>query len=107
MRLTVSDPFAASIAISTRIAWYIGAASGIRAEETATKSDHHLSICVGMTMGLLVCISKVVGTVVRNDAQVIDLASKVLIIGAAYQINDICVLQTAYRVREGKRSAGI
>ncbi|KAL7665564.1 Ethionine resistance protein [[Candida] zeylanoides] len=100
-------PFAVSIAISTRIAWYIGAASK-SAAKTATKSAIIFSICVGMfNGGFLFVFRKWLASLFTNDAQVIDLASKVLIIGAAYQINDCIVCATNGVLRgQGRQKIG-
>lgn len=86
--------FAVSIVGSTRIAWFIGSAS-----KQAAIISTHASIYVAFGFGVLncACLSYECSNVAKlfsGDEGVVNLASKVLIIGAIYQIPDClsCVL---------------
>lgn len=87
-------PFAVSIAGSTRIAWFIGSASK-NAAIISTNAAIYVAFCFGVIncIGLTLSSSKI-SYLFSNDSKVIKLASKVLIIGAIYQIPDClaCVL---------------
>lgn len=87
-------PFAVSVAGSTRIAWFIGSASS-----KAAVISTHAAIYVSIGFGILNCVILSVGSssiakLFSQDEGVVKLASKVLIIGAIYQIPDClsCVL---------------
>ncbi|KAG7855076.1 hypothetical protein KL919_004843 [Ogataea angusta] len=81
-------PLAISVAASTRVAWFIGSAS----KDAAVKSAHAatwMSVLFGAVNAVvLVRFRKAVVSCFSSDPEVVDLASKVLIIGAAYQVND-------------------
>lgn len=87
-------PFAVSVAGSTRIAWFIGSAS-----KKAALISTHAAIYVSIGFGIFNCIvlgtgSSSIAKIFSQDEAVVNLASKVLIIGAIYQIPDClcCVL---------------
>ncbi|EGV65761.1 MATE efflux family protein [Yamadazyma tenuis ATCC 10573] len=81
-------PFAMSIAASTRIAWFIGAASK-KAVIITTRSTLVIAFLAGCFTGIVLFSSRnFLPTLYSKDPTVIKLASKVLVIGALYQIND-------------------
>ena len=87
-------PFAISVAGSTRIAWFIGSDSK-QAAITATRAVIYVSIAFGVLNAVLLgSWPHYVCSFFSNDEKVVDLAAKVLIIGAIYQIPDClaCVL---------------
>lgn len=87
-------PFAVSVAGSTRIAWFIGSASK-QAAITSTHAVIYVALIFGIINGLCLAVwAKPICSLFSNDDKVINLASKVLIIGAIYQIPDClaCVL---------------
>ncbi|RCK56307.1 Ethionine resistance-conferring protein 1 [Candida viswanathii] len=100
-------PFALSIAAGTRIAWYIGAASKNSAQIT-TKATIYTSLALGLLNCLLLFSFR--GMLVRlytTDKVVIELAKKVLVIGAIYQINDCLSCATAGALRgQGRQMIG-
>lgn len=100
-------PFALSIAAGTRIAWYIGAASKSSSQIT-TRATIYLSILLGFFNCLLLITFR--GVLVRlytTDEVVIELAKKVLIIGAIYQINDCLSCATGGILRgQGRQMIG-
>lgn len=100
-------PFAISIACSTRIAWYIGAALK-NAAKIATNSAIVFSLFIGVINGsFLYCFRGWLPTLFTNDETVIELSSKVLIIGAAYQINDCLLCATGGVLRgQGRQKIG-
>ncbi|KAK6462845.1 ethionine resistance protein [Scheffersomyces coipomensis] len=100
-------PFALSIAASTRIAWYIGAAS-IKAAKTATNAAIVTSLTLGIfNASILFTFRKWLASLYTNDETVIQLASKVLIIGAIYQINDFLSCSTGGVLRgQGRQKIG-
>lgn len=100
-------PFALSIAASTRIAWYIGAASK-KALLMATKA----SMCTAGTLGVfnaivLFTFRDFFASLYTDDELVLKIASKVLIIGAIYQINDFLSCITGGILRgQGRQKIG-
>ncbi|KAH3666806.1 hypothetical protein OGAPHI_003255 [Ogataea philodendri] len=81
-------PLAISVAASTRVAWFIGSAS-----KNAAVRASHAALWMSLLFGafnavLLVHFRTTVVGLFSSDPAVIELASKVLIIGAAYQVND-------------------
>lgn len=84
-------PFAMSIASSTRIAWFIGAASKTTAK-TSTYASLILALIVGLINGLVLFVFRQrLSSFYSSDKDVIKLASQVLVIGAIYQVNDALV----------------
>lgn len=100
-------PFALSIAASTRVAWYIGAASK-NAAKMATNSAISLSLIVGIVNGTFLLVFRDwLASLFTSDSKVIELALKVLIIGAAYQINDCISCSTNGVLRgQGRQKIG-
>ncbi|KAL6453754.1 ERC1 Ethionine resistance-conferring protein 1 [Candida maltosa Xu316] len=100
-------PFALSIAAGTRIAWYIGAA----AKSSAITASYAV-IYSSLFVGCLNCFCLFVfrGIFVRfytKDPVVIELAIKVLVIGALYQINDALSCATGGILRgQGRQMIG-
>lgn len=81
-------PYAISVAAATRVAWYIGSACH-NAAVVATRA----SLCVAVVFGFinfftLLTFRYKLASVFSQDPDVVALAAKVLIIGAAYQIAD-------------------
>ncbi|KAK6199599.1 ethionine resistance protein [Scheffersomyces amazonensis] len=100
-------PFAISIAASTRIAWYIGAAS-IKSAKIATNAVISTSLSLGIfNASVLFVFRKWLAALYTNDEIVIQLAAKVLIIGAIYQINDFLSCATGGVLRgQGRQKIG-
>lgn len=81
-------PFAMSIAASTRIAWFIGAASK-KAAIIATRTTMIAALVTGtLTGSILFTFRTSLPKLYSEDPVVIKLAAKVLIVGALYQVND-------------------
>lgn len=81
-------PFALSITASTRIAWYIGAASK-KAALVATRASIYTAMCLGVANAvILFSFRDFFASLFTDDPLVLEIASKVLIVGAVYQIND-------------------
>ncbi|GEQ69806.1 hypothetical protein JCM33374_g3481 [Metschnikowia sp. JCM 33374] len=102
-------PFALSIASSTRIAWFIGAASK-KAALTATKA----SMCSALILGVgnavvLFSFRNFFASLYTSDERVLQIASTVLIIGSIYQINDFlaCVSGGILRGQGRQKIGGI
>jgi MATE family multidrug resistance protein len=100
-------PFAISIAASTRVAWYIGAAAK-HAAKTASFAAVFLSLTIGVFNATLVLTSRHwFASLFTSDASIIELAAKVLIIVAFYQINDFLSCSTAGILRgQGRQKIG-
>ncbi|ODV84945.1 hypothetical protein CANARDRAFT_28677 [[Candida] arabinofermentans NRRL YB-2248] len=100
-------PFAISVAASTRIAWFIGSAS----KNAAIKATHS-ALLVGVVFGLmnaaiLAIFRRSIAGLFSQDPDVIDLASRVLIIGAIYQVNDVLSCVTGGVLRgQGRQYIG-
>lgn len=102
-------PFAISIASSTRIAWFIGAAS-----KKAALISTHAGFFVALVFG---CFNAAVLFTFRNffaslytqDEVVLKIASKVLIVGALYQINDFmsCISGGVLRGQGRQKIGGV
>ncbi|QWU89484.1 hypothetical protein CA3LBN_003807 [Candidozyma haemuli] len=87
-------PFALSITASTRIAWYIGAASK-KAALVATRASMYTAMCFGVVnAAVLFSFRDFFASLFTDDPIVLDIASKVLIVGAVYQINDFLACTT-------------
>jgi MATE family multidrug resistance protein len=87
-------PFAVSVAGSTRIAWFIGSSSK-QAAITSSKAVVYVAIIVGVIDGLLLGLFPgYITNLFSNNEKVVKLATKVIIIGAIYQVPDClaCVL---------------
>ncbi|ODV80762.1 ethionine resistance protein [Suhomyces tanzawaensis NRRL Y-17324] len=81
-------PLAFSVTISTRVAWYIGAASK-RAAITATRSSIMCSLTLGLMTGIfLFAFRRPLASLYTNDQSVIDFAAKVLVVASIYQLNE-------------------
>lgn len=100
-------PFAISIAASTRIAWYIGAAS-IKSAKIATSATIRTSLSLGIVNCCIIYVFReFFASLYTNDKKVIKLASEVLIIGAVYQINDFLSCATGGVLRgQGRQKIG-
>lgn len=100
-------PFAFSIAASTRIAWYIGAASK-KAALVATKAAMYSAVVFGVVNAVIIFLFRdFFANLYTNDKQVLKIASTVLIIGAVYQINDFLSCVTAGILRgQGRQKIG-
>ncbi|ANZ77255.1 BA75_04294T0 [Komagataella pastoris] len=100
-------PFAVSIAASTRVAWFIGSGS---------KHAAILAVKVSMLVGLVVGLSNAaflftfrhtIASLFSSDSEVIELASKVLVVGSVYQVNDFisCIASGVLR-GQGRQKIG-
>ena len=100
-------PFAFSIAASTRVAWYIGAASHPSAVVTSNAAIY-ASLGIGIVNGLFIFIFRdFLAKLFTSDEKVLDLAGKILIIGAAYQVNDSLSCSTNGILRgQGRQKIG-
>jgi len=100
-------PFAISIAASTRVAWYIGAAAK-RAAKIASFAAVVLSLTIGIfNAAIVLTFRRWFASLFTSDASIIELAAKVLIIVAFYQINDFLSCSTAGILRgQGRQKIG-
>lgn len=100
-------PFALSIAASTRIAWFIGAASK-KAAIISSNATILLSLIGGLISGgFLILFRSFFASLYTSDSNVIKIASKVLIIGSIYQINDFLAASTGGILRgQGRQKIG-
>ncbi|CAI5758762.1 unnamed protein product [Candida verbasci] len=100
-------PFALSIASSTRIAWFIGAAS-----KKSAKITTYSSLYTSLVFGILNCtflyiFKNNLASLYTKNKDVIKLASKVLTVGAVYQINDFISCSTGGILRgQGRQWIG-
>lgn len=100
-------PFALSIAASTRVAWYIGAAAKDSAKIAST-----VAICTSLVLGIvngtfLFCFREALASLYTDEADVIKLTSKVLIVASIYQINDFLSCSTGGILRgQGRQKIG-
>lgn len=102
-------PFAISIASSTRIAWFIGAASK-KSAIIATNTAIFVAIIVGMVLfTFLIIFRKFLASLYTSDEEVIKLAAKVLIIGSINQVNDniACICSGVLRGQGRQKIGGI
>lgn len=100
-------PFGMSVVCSTRIAWYIGAASGYAAK-LATKASVYTSIVFGfINCAIILTFRHSLAKLYTKNQEVIEVASKVLIVGAAYQISDFISCSTGGVLRgQGRQYIG-
>lgn len=100
-------PFAVSIAASTRIAWLIGSKSKASAQMAA-----RITIYCGLVMGVFSAIFLAlfryhIAALFSSDNDVLQLAGKVLILGAIYQVNDFLAAMTGGVLRgQGRQKIG-
>lgn len=81
-------PFAISVAGSTRVAWFIGSSSK-DAAITSTKAVIIISLLFTTLNVATICLFRYqISSYFSNDLSVIELSSRVLIVGALYQIPD-------------------
>ena len=99
--------FAISIAASTRIAWYVGAASK-KALLIATKASIYTAAVFGcLNAIILFSLRDFFASLYTNDPNVLHIASQVLIVGALYQINDFLACTTGGILRgQGRQKIG-
>ncbi|CCG22826.1 hypothetical protein CORT_0B11270 [Candida orthopsilosis Co 90-125] len=100
-------PFGMSVVCSTRIAWYIGAASGYAAK-LATKASIFTSIVFGfINCVIILTFRHSLAKLYTKEQDVIEVAAKVLIVGAAYQISDFISCSTGGVLRgQGRQYIG-
>lgn len=100
-------PYAVSVASSTRIAWYIGSQSKHGARK-AVRASFILAVSIGCFDALVLGLFKHrISTLFSKDPVVVDLASRVLIVGALYQISDAVSCVTAGILRgQGRQYIG-
>lgn len=100
-------PFAISIAASTRVAWYIGAASK-NAARIASNATIVTSLSIGVFNATIIFTFRHwFSSLFTRDKLVIELASKALIIVAFYQINDFLSCATGGILRgQGRQKIG-
>lgn len=102
-------PFAMLIAASTRIAWYIGAATK-KAAVLATRAAMSAAVVFGaINCTILFTFRRFFASLYTDDPLVIEIADKVLIVGAVYQINDFlsCVTSGVLRGQGRQKIGGI
>lgn len=102
-------PFALSIAASTRIAWYIGAASK-KASLMATNASLYTAGVLGVLNAIIIFTFRdFFAGLYTDDEVVLKIASKVLIVGAIYQINDFlsCISGGVLRGQGRQKIGGI
>lgn len=81
-------PFAISVAGSTRVAWFIGSSSKLAAI-TSTKAVLVISLVFTVLNVTVISLFRYqISSLFSTDVAVIELSSKVLIVGAVYQIPD-------------------
>ncbi|ODV58648.1 MATE family efflux transporter [Ascoidea rubescens DSM 1968] len=105
--MTYQIPFAIAIVASTRIANFIGANSKNCAKK-ATYTSLIFGGIIGVFTAILLSVFRTpIARAFSNDQEVIDLAARVLIIGATYQINDSINAVAAGILRaQGKQHIG-
>lgn len=99
--------FAISIAASTRIAWYVGAASK-NALLVATKAAIYTAGSFGFLNAIILySLRDFFASLYTDNAKVLQIASQVLIVGAIYQINDFLACTTGGILRgQGRQKIG-
>lgn len=100
-------PMALSITTSTRVAWFIGAASKSSAI-IAASALIRTSVVLGLLNGLFIMIFRhSLALLYTNDEKVITLAAQVLIVAAIYQVWDFVTCSTAGVLRgQGRQKIG-
>lgn len=100
-------PFGMSVVCSTRIAWYIGTASS-HAAKLATKASLYTSVVFGfINCAILLTFRHSLAKLYTKEQEVIEVAAKVLIVGAAYQISDFISCSTGGVLRgQGRQYIG-
>ncbi|KAG7829955.1 hypothetical protein KL943_005326 [Ogataea angusta] len=100
-------PFAISVAASTRVAWFIGSASKDAAKKV-TKAAFLVAAIFGVfNASVLATFRYNIASLFSQDPKVIQLAGRVLIIGAIYQVNDVVSCVTAGILRgQGRQYIG-
>lgn len=94
-------PFAVSIAASTRVANYIGAAS-TKSSITASNGSIIVSLIIGVMNALILTFFKDnIIVLFTDDVQVIELSEKIIPLAAIYQISD-CVAAVTGGVLRGQ-----
>ncbi|CAX44339.1 MATE family transporter, multltidrug/sodium efflux pump, putative [Candida dubliniensis CD36] len=100
-------PFALSIAAGTRIAWYIGAASKTAAKKSTYAVLYTATFIGFFNCGFMLTFRHNLASLYSEDNIVIELATKVLIVGSIYQINDCLSCATAGVLRgQGRQMIG-
>lgn len=102
-------PFAISIASSTRIAWFIGAATK-SSSLVSMKAGFYIAIAFGcFNATVLFTFRDFFASLYTQDEVVLKIASKVLIIAAFYQINDFlsCISGGVLRGQGRQKIGGI
>lgn len=99
--------FAISIAASTRIAWYVGAASK-NALLVATKAAIYTAGVFGVINAIILySLRDFFASLYTDNPKVLHIASQVLIVGALYQINDFLACTTGGILRgQGRQKIG-
>lgn len=100
-------PFGVSIASSTRIAWFIGAASK-KSAKIATRAVIIVALAIGCINGVILFTNREsLARLYTREEEVIQVAKHVLIIGSIYQINDALACMTSGILRgQGRQSIG-
>lgn len=81
-------PFAIGISCSTRVAWFLGAASK-QAAKTTVQAGIMIAIVIGVASGLVLFFGRYwFAGLYTSDNAVIAIAAKVMVIGLIYQVND-------------------
>ncbi|KAG7873034.1 hypothetical protein KL938_005150 [Ogataea parapolymorpha] len=100
-------PFAISVAASTRVAWFIGSASKDAAKKVTRAAFLVAAIFGVFNASILATFRYSIASLFSQDPKVIQLAGRVLIIGAIYQVNDVISCVTAGILRgQGRQYIG-
>ncbi|KAG7835558.1 hypothetical protein KL942_005096 [Ogataea angusta] len=100
-------PFAISVAASTRVAWFIGSASKDAAKKVTRAAFLVAAIFGVFNASVLATFRYNIASLFSQDPKVIQLAGRVLIIGAIYQVNDVVSCVTAGILRgQGRQYIG-
>lgn len=100
-------PMAIAITASTRVAWYIGAASEAAAKSSVQGSTLFAFI-IGLLVGAILYVSRwYVPTLFSNDESVIALSARVFVICSVYQVNDFLTVVCSGVLRgQGRQHVG-
>lgn len=100
-------PFAYSIAASTRLAWFIGAASK-KASLYCIRAAMYSAVVLGVgNMLALICFRDFFARLYTSDEVVLKIASKVLIVAGVYQVNDFISCTSGGLLRgQGRQKIG-
>ncbi|KAH3661720.1 hypothetical protein OGAPHI_005898 [Ogataea philodendri] len=100
-------PFAISVAASTRVAWFVGSASRNAAKKATTAAFRVAGMFGIFNATILATFRFDIARLFSQDPVVIQLAGKVLILGAIYQVSDVVSCVTGGILRgQGRQYIG-